>query len=66
MFCLQGPLLTLASSTFAPQPPTLCAALSANETSEAESLVQDILDAALNVSRVGQFPIVAWLAQWLG
>jgi hypothetical protein len=28
----------------------LLAVLSANETSEAESLVQDILDAALNVS----------------
>ncbi len=31
----------------------LAAVLSANETSEAESLVQDILDAALNVSSCG-------------
>lgn len=61
------PLLAPQSYTQQPtQSPALPAVLSANETSEAQSLVEDILDAALNVSRFTQFLIARWLAQGLG
>ena len=53
MLCFQCTVAThppFPTPSLPPRQPLPRAVLSANETSEAQSLVQDILDAALNVS----------------